>query len=275
MSFSGIIRSILLSFTLMAGFLASPLAQALTQKQADDLLSTLHKMSVDSYLAINAYYSFANSGGDKSVAQEANNTINRIDSLLDQLNKAPGAEEVQENLTALSTQWEQYRKLLIANMQDLIKRGYPDLRLMVDMSQANVDFIGGLGDTASTIKKSSGYQPNELLELVREATLKIEQIMTAYAARSASNVSQIAQGAETDEPLNVLAEQFTQQLQALKTKTVANQEAAKVVDDIATKWNFIKSSYVNFNENNVAYIANLYSKRIIEGLQSLESTSQL
>lgn len=275
MSFPGIIRSILLSFSLMAGFLISPLAQALTQQQADDLLSTLHKMSVDSYLAINAYYSFANSGGDKSVAQDANNTINRLDSLLDQLNKAPGASEVQENLANINTQWEQYRKLLIANIQDLISKGYPDLRLMVDMSQANLDFIAGLSDTAATIKKNSDYQPNELLELVREATLKIEQIMTAYAARTASNVSQIAHGAETEEPLNVLAEQFTQQLQKLQQKTAGNRDTASMVDDIATKWNFIKGSYINFNENNVAYIANLYSKRIIEGLQNLESAAQL
>ncbi|SRR5690554_405339 len=275
MSFSGIIRSILLSFTLMAGLLSAPFAQAFTQKQADDLLSILHQMRVDSYLAINAYYSFANSAGDKGMAQEANNTINRLDSLLEQLNGAPEAGQLQESLTSISGQWEKYRKLLITNMQDLIKRGYPDLRLMVEMAEANVDFIALLGDTASAIKKTSGYQPNELLELVREATLKIEQIMTAYAARTASNVAQIAQGAETDEPLNVLAEQFTQQLQVLQSKTTANREAAKIVDDIATKWNFIKSSYINFNENNVAYIANLYSKRIIEGLQSLEDSAQL
>lgn len=275
MSFSGIIRSILLSFTLMAWLLSAPFAQAFTQKQADDLLSILHQMRVDSYLAINAYYSFANSAGDKGMAQEANNTINRLDSLLEQLNGAPEAGQLQESLTSISGQWEKYRKLLITNMQDLIKRGYPDLRLMVEMAEANVDFIALLGDTASAIKKTSGYQPNELLELVREATLKIEQIMTAYAARTASNVAQIAQGAETDEPLNVLAEQFTQQLQVLQSKTTANREAAKIVDDIATKWNFIKSSYINFNENNVAYIANLYSKRIIEGLQSLEDSAQL
>lgn len=274
MSFTGILRSSILSFALLAGVLTAPLAQALPQNQADSLLSTLHKMSVDSYLAINAYYNFANSTGDKTLAQEANNTINRIDSLIDQLNQAPGANEIQENINGISGQWNQYRNLLINNLQDLIKKGYPDLRLMVDMAQANVDFIGQISEASSAIKKSAGYKSNEVLELVRESTLKIEQIMTAYAARTASNVSQIAQGAETDEPLNVLAEQFSKQLQALRTKTTSNQEALKLVDDITTKWNFIKSSYVNFNENNVAYIANLYSKRIIEGLQNLETLAQ-
>ena len=85
MSFSKAVRGVLLPVITILSFTFPTLAQAFPHEQADQLLSTLHKMRVEAYLAINAYYNFSNSSGDKSVAAEANNAINRIDSLLDQL----------------------------------------------------------------------------------------------------------------------------------------------------------------------------------------------
>jgi len=38
------------------------------------------------------------------------------------------------------------------------------------------------------------------------------------------------------------------------------------LNDIASKWQFIRGSYINYNEDNVSFVIDRYSKRILEGL---------
>ena len=272
MSLSEVLRAASLSCATVLTLFMSTLAQAMAPEQASGLLANLHQLRVESYLAINAYYNFANSNGDKSIAAEANSTINRIDGLLKQVAAVPEATEVQADLTRLNEQWKRYRGLLDTNLKDIVKLGYPDLRLTVEMGQANIDFVAALSQTGDNVKKVSNYQPAAMVELTREATIKIEQMMTAYAARTASNVSQVAQGADTDIPIDQMAKEFSDQLEKMRTASAQESETLKLVDGIITKWNFIKGSYINYHENNVSYVSNLYSKRIIESLQQLESS---
>ena len=150
MSFSGVLRAAFLSCAALLVSVFSSLAQAMTPEEADNLLSSIHQMRVESYLAINAYYNFSISNGDKSLAAEATSTVNRIDAHLSQLNAAPGAADIQADLVAIATQWKRYRELLKTNLNDLVKLGYPDLRLAVEMAQANVDFVNTLGQLGDT-----------------------------------------------------------------------------------------------------------------------------
>jgi len=39
-----------------------------------------------------------------------------------------------------------------------------------------------------------------------------------------------------------------------------------MLDNAKTAWDFIKLSYINYNENRVNFIVNLYSKQIISNL---------
>jgi len=45
-----------------------------------------------------------------------------------------------------------------------------------------------------------------------------------------------------------------------------NEQALDLLDSALTKWDFIKSSYINYNENRVNFIVNLYSKKIISDI---------
>ena len=49
----------------------------------------------------------------------------------------------------------------------------------------------------------------------------------------------------------------------------------KTLDRIQAQWAFIRGSFINYNENNVYYVVNRYSRRIVElfneMLASLES----
>ena len=62
-----------------------------------------------------------------------------------------------------------------------------------------------------------------------------------------------------------MASEFDKELKDLLS--TAPQEQKKTIDSALTKGDFIKNSYVNYDEKNVNYVVNLYSKRIINALE--------
>ncbi len=274
MRFSNLIRPALLSqLVLMFSVLVSPVsatAATISEEEANSVLSALHKAKVEAYLAINAYYSYSMTPGDKAIAAETSGKLQELGGLLKQIDSAPGIKELPTEWTQVRDKWKTFGRLLDTNRRDVAKQGFADLRMVVDMAQANADFVNALENTSEQLKQVSGVQPKPLVDQVRKATLKIEQIMTAYAARSASTVVQAVQGAKTEEPIDVLAQQFSEQLDSLQKATSSNANTHKLVDSISAQWGFIKGSYLNFNEDTVAYAANLYSRRIIDKLLELE-----
>ena len=91
-------------------------------------------------------------------------------------------------------------------------------------------------------------------------------MMTKYSARSTSTVSQAYSSGDTDITIDALAIQFEQKLENLTELTKNNEEAVQLMDSARTQWDFIKSSYINYNENRVNFIVNLYSKKIISNI---------
>jgi hypothetical protein len=49
--------------------------------------------------------------------------------------------------------------------------------------------------------------------------------------------------------------------------TKGKNDALKLLDSAKTKWEFIRSSYINYNENRVNFVINLYSKKIIKNIE--------
>ena len=43
-------------------------------------------------------------------------------------------------------------------------------------------------------------------------------------------------------------------------------ELKAALNDISSKWQFIRGSYINYNENNVGFVIDRYSKGILKGL---------
>ena len=93
--------------------------------------------------------------------------------------------------------------------------------------------------------------------------------MTKYSARTTSTVSQMYAGGDVDKEVTIdsLAEEFGAQITELVTLAESNEVASKLLDSANTKWDFIKKSYVNYNENRVNFIVNLYSKKIINDIE--------
>ncbi len=235
---------------------------------ADSPLEQVFQAQVNSYYSVNGFYNFsANQGAQKDLTA-INDSIEKLDTLIssieneiDQDNEATAYEEV-------SGAWKSYHKVLKQNIKEVEKTGYPDLRLAGDMAVGNIRLNASLSSLYEVLLATSSVKPDSTRELSRKAATKLALMMTKYSARTTSTVSQVyADGdSETEITIDTLAKEFGTQLEELSTLVKGNKNALKLLDSAITKWDFIESSYINYNENRVNFIVNLYSKKIISDI---------
>jgi hypothetical protein len=78
-------------------------------------------------------------------------------------------------------------------------------------------------------------------------------------------VAQTFQGASDEASLDQQALIFDRLLARVQSGS-ASAELKAAIDDVSSKWQFIRGSYINYNENNVSFVIDRYSKGIIRSL---------
>lgn len=242
---------------------------ALSTEQAKPILNNIHDIMSNSFQAINAYYNFSMSPGDKVMHAQVLEEIGELDALFSSLESRDGVVEIQGELAAMSEIWIKYKDLLNTNINDVINLGYPDLRLAADMAQLNSELVSAGNKAFTKTTDTSGHKEKPEIELIRNSKLLLERMLTNYSARSASNVSQIFQGAEGEKAIDELAVDFDKLLEKLMKSSLNTGPNKKRLDVISTQWNFIRKSFVNYAENNVSYVVNRYSLKISDTLSEM------
>jgi len=257
-------------------FLALP-AHAEDATDNDSSLEQIHQVIVNSYYSVNGFYNFSANQADKDQKAVIDDAIKAIDDymapLSDKLDNDPLSEQFA---TAASAQfataaenWKTYKNILKQNVAEVVNTGYPDLRLAGDMADSNIAFNGSMQALYNNLREKE--KPSELTETSRSAARTLALMMTKYSARTTSTVSQVYSGGDAEITIDALASQFEALVGKLTSLTTDNATAIDLLDSAKTKWEFIKKSYVNYNENRVNFIVNLYSKKIIS---DIESTTQ-
>ena len=77
--------------------------------------------------------------------------------------------------------------------------------------------------------------------------------------------AQTFQGSSTETPLDEQARELDQLLASV-IQGQGTPELKDALNDISAKWQFIRGSYINYNENNVGFVIDRYSKGILKGL---------
>ncbi len=211
-------------------FLALTSMGARAQDSADGFLSDLHNFRVSNYVALDAYYRFSGTGDTDTL----NEIVQGINSANDSMNSVAGSDSgvlSAEELEGLNQEFDKFKNLMRDNINDVRNQGYPDLRLVSDMA-------------------------NQALTMNEKATELV---------RTNSSVAQTFQGSSTETPLDEQARELDELLASVK-KGEGTQELKAVIDDISSKWQFIRGSYINYNENNVGFVIDRYSKGILKGL---------
>jgi len=235
--------------------------------QLNPLLESLHKFRVENFLALNAYYNYS-VNGDKATLDDISGAIKQSNTLMKEIEGRAGKLISDKHMKELTADFDKFKKLMKTNINDVRKRGYPDLQVVSEMANGANALSKISSQLYKDVKSQDNVATDKNVELARHASLVLAKMMTQYTARSSSSVAQVFQGSDTDKPIDKQAEEFSQlthQLHAaMNTKTLKDQ-----YDDIMTKWEFIKNSYVHYNQNNVVFVINRYSRGIISELEDI------
>lgn len=257
----------LFRLVVLALVLATSAANIQAQETTNTFLSDLHRFRISNYLALDAYYRFSGTS-DPEILSEINAGINAANDAMNRLTRSKGQVLTEAQLEALSGEFGKFRILMRDNINDIRTLGYPDLRLVSDMANQALSMNTMATELYTEAQKSSHTRTTPRLEAARMGAVKLAQMMTKYAARSNSNVVQVFQGADTETPLDKQAAEFDTLLGQM-SKGPAEGELRALLQDVNSKWLFIRGSYINYNENNVSFVIDRYSKSILRSLDRI------
>lgn len=254
------IRSTLL--VLLALLTTSMAAEA--QQDQTPLLPSLHEFQVSNFVALSAYYQFSATNAT-DVLNEVVAGINEANAAMDIVSEASTEVFDAEQVAALAAEFGSFKELMRQNINDVRDTGYPDLRLVSQMANQAQNLATLSAELYAVGREVLGEETNPQIEAARSAAVLMSQMMAKYSARSYSSVSQTFQGSDSESALDEQAAQFDS-LVARLTDTQSTGELNEAIDGVATKWEFIRNSYINFNDDNVPFIIERYSKGILREL---------
>jgi len=245
-------------------------SNALGDEKASSTLGSIYHAQINSYYSINGFYNFSANQGDQKHLTVITDSSGKIDELINIIqgdfeNSSKSETEAFKNTNSA---WKKYKKILNLNIKEVKSTGYPDLRLAGDMATENINLNESLKTLYSTLASDAANQPDNATKTSRKVGMTLALMMTKYSARSTSTVSQVYSGGDMEITIDSLAKEFEAGLNELAVLFKDNEQALDLLDSASTKWDFIKSSYINYNENRVNFIVNLYSKKIITDINS-------
>ncbi|QSP94069.1 hypothetical protein LPB19_12810 [Marinobacter salinisoli] len=254
------VRSLVVALILLA--LTSMSVRA--QEASGNFLSNLHDFRINNYMAMDAYYRFSASA-DNETLNEIVAGINAANDAMNSVIESTSGILSKEQIESLNQEFDSFKDLMRSNVNDVRKTGYPDLRLVSDMANQALTMNEIATELYAIAQESTQTETNPRVEAARSASVMMAQMMAKYSARSNSSVYQLFQGAETEKPLDEQAREFDQLLSAVSRGNTEG-DVKSTIETVSSKWEFIRGSYINFNERNVSFIIDRYSKGIIEGL---------
>jgi len=235
-------------------------------QEGDGFLSDLHNFRVNNYMALDAYYRFSASG-DTETLNEIVASINAANESMNSVADSTAGVLSGEQVESLNVEFDKFKDLMRSNINDVRNTGYPDLRLVSDMANQALSMNQVASEMYAVARESAEVATAQRVEAARSAAVTMAQMMAKYSARTHSSVSQTFQGSSNDIPLDEQARQFDALLSRI-TEGGAQGPLKTALDDLTSKWQFIRNSYINYNDNNVAFVIDRYSKGILRGLET-------
>ncbi|ERS87393.1 MULTISPECIES: hypothetical protein [Marinobacter] len=250
--------------SLTAGLIALIFVSLTVKADETRFLSQLHDFRIINFIALSAYYQYSASG-DKTTLNEIVAAINNANSAMNAIAEDKSSALSEEQTQQLVTEFDKFKELMRQNINDVRQRGYPDLRLLSEMADQTVTLSTISSELYDLAREGVGANPDERVEIARSAAVMMARMMSKYSARSNSSVAESFQGADSELALDQQAKQFDQLVEKL-VKTPSSGELKKAIDSVQTKWMFIRGSYINFNDNNVPFLIDHYSRGILKSL---------
>lgn len=238
------------------------------EAMAGQLLDRIYRFRLRNFMALNDYYNYS-MDPEEELISEINDSMERSGKLLEEIGELSGESLTSSELDDLRTAYADFESQMDTNIEDVRSSGYPDLRLLSNMANQAQSLSVLSGKLYDQVAAQDATPTATDLELAREASITMALMVTRYSARSSSSVAQIFQGADSETSLDELAQSFEGELEKLRNRLGDNTEIAGMLSDANSKWRFIRGSYIEYDEENVAFVINRYSTSIIETLGSI------
>lgn len=237
---------------------------------AQDLI-TVHQMRLAAQQTLTDFYMFNGMEGDQRYAKLIEQSQQKVDAALTQLQSLEG-EGAKLLRGQLDSEWQAYKGELGNLTSALQTEGYTDLQPIADLAKRNQQLMVLSGELYGKIQQEGGVSVPPLTERSRELALLMQSISVNYASRNASVGGTFIGGGGDERPIDELAAEFQKRLQELKRSPRNSAEIKASLNSVQVKWNYIEKSLKNYNENSVPFLISKYSEQIINGL---EKTSEL
>jgi|AntDeeMinimDraft_4_1070355.scaffolds.fasta_scaffold00061_16 23S rRNA U2552 (ribose-2'-O)-methylase RlmE/FtsJ len=237
-----------------------------TESMAQGLLDTIHRFRLRNFMALNHYYNYT-TDPDEALASQINDEMDASQDLISRIQELAGESLTGTELDDLSQAYQNFSDQMDTNIEDMRSSGYPDLRLLSDMANQAQNLSVLSGKLYNRVAEQDQTPTAEKVELAREASVTMALMVTRYSARSSSSVAQVFQGADTEKSLDELARQFENNLEQLRKDANSDNQLDSMLSDVNSKWQFIRDSYINYDEENVSFVIDRYSTGIIETLE--------
>ena len=243
------------------------LGSSLAHAEKPEFLSDLHEFRLHNFLALNAYYRYSDSR-DRALQQDINTSINNASRAMSAVRNSDTNLLAGDDISRLNQEFDKFRALMQQNIEDVRTMGYPDLRLLSEMAEQAHELNQISTELYDIAREKSDLDIDDRVESIRAASVLIAQMLSNYTARSTSSVQQTFQGATTGVPLDELARRFDALIARIGAEGT-EEDMRDLLHDADSKWSFIRNSYINFNENNVVFVIDRYSKGIIDSLERM------
>ncbi|WP_328189833.1 hypothetical protein [Marinobacter sp. OP 3.4] len=227
-------------------------------------LRELHEFRLNNFMALSTYYRYS-ATSDTSAEGSIKELMGEATRNLQAVSESGANVLTSDQLASLRTEFSTFSQLMAQNVSDVTEIGYPDLRLVGEMANQAVKLSNVAQELYTQARESSQTAIKPQVETARSASVLMAQMLSRYAARSYSPVTQTFQGASGLAPLDEQA----RELDALITEFVTTAGDGSLQDtavEIQTKWGFIRDSYINYNKQNVVFVIERYSRAILEEL---------
>lgn len=233
---------------------------------ASPLNEDLQQLRLSVTDAMTSFYMYNGLEADMKYAARIDRDMTTAFDALTRITESNHSDEEQAFVRSLLSGWNTFSTLMGESRNDIVTKGYPNIRLVDDMGTACLSITQDATRLYGIAARASNPTLDDVVRMSDNLSFQMAEITAQYTGRGTSNVGQVFVGYNKSTPKE-MAEKFDKQLNELDQ--VVRPEDTLNISGIRNKWAFLSRSISNYNENSVPFLVVTYNDRIIEKLSQL------
>jgi hypothetical protein len=233
---------------------------------ASPLNEDLQQLRLSVTDAMTSFYMYNGLEADMKYAARIDRDMATAFNALTRITESNHSDEEQAFVRSLLSGWNTFSTLMDESRNDIVTKGYPNIRLVDDMGTACLSITQDATRLYGIAARASDPTLDDVVRMSDNLSFQMAEITAQYTGRGTSNVGQVFVGYNKSTPKE-MAEKFDKQLNELDQ--VVRPEDTLNISGIRNKWAFLSRSISNYNENSVPFLVVTYNDRIIEKLSQL------